>query len=278
MDRKPLTVVLLVLFLLAGAEKIFAQVSIAPPALFFDKQNRFSSLIVDNSSPRAQEVTVKTYFGYTASKNGKAKIVRDSVLAKGKSIAEWIKAFPKKFTLQPNQRQTIRFVVRPPADLEPGGYWTRVQVRSNPVSPPIEDVDNNKIGAQVDLVINQIISAYYLTPDAKTGVRVNSIDFNKIDSTQNGNVTIAMEQTKNTPFIGTLQFSIKNTDGKTIYKTGTTISVYTKLSRTFNIENNVLPAGNYTITGKITSNRPDLKDQKVLKIDPVSFRKQIAIE
>lgn len=264
--------------LLIAATQVKGQVSIAPTSLYFDNQSRFSNLTISNSGQQAQEISISTEFSYSTSKNGNLVIVRDSALAKKKSIADWIKIFPKNFTLQPQQRQTVRFVARPPNNLDPGGYWSRVQITSNPVSPPIESVEEGQVGAQINLVVNQVISAYYHTPEAKTDIEVTSIDFTQIDSLNIGKISISMKQTGNAPFVGSIGFSVQSPEGKTIYQSNTTNSVFTTITRSFTMDLSNVEAGNYTITGEIRSERRDVSQNNLLQIKPVPFQKQITIE
>lgn len=267
-----------IFFTLLFASSTFAQVSIAPTSLFFDNQSRFQSLTVSNGGQQAQEISISTEFGYPTTRDGNLEIVNDSSLAQTKSMADWIKVFPQNFTLQPQQRQTVRFVARPQNNLEEGGYWSRVQIQSNPVSPPIESVGENQVGAQINLVVNQVIAAHYRTQNANTGVKVTSVDFNQVDSTQTGQIAVHMEQTGNAPFIGSINVSVSNSDGETVYQTNTTNSVYTTITRSFNMDLSDVEPGQYTISGEITSQRRDISQDKLLQIQPVSFQKQITIE
>lgn len=253
-----------------------AQVSIAPTSLFFDNQSRFSSLTISNGGNEAQEISISMEFGYPTTKNGNLVIANDSALAQEKSMAEWIKVFPQSFTLQGQQRQVVRFVARPPQGLEPGGYWSRIRISSNPVSPPIESVQNNRVGAQINVIINQVIAAYYLTEGATTKLDITSVDF-----TQNGNagsIAISMEQTGNSPFVGSIDLKVTSEEGNTIYQTATTNSVYTTITRKFNIDLSNVEPGNYTISGVITSQRNDISQDKLLQIEPVTFQKEITIK
>jgi len=265
-------------FTLILSVQSFGQVSIAPTSLFFDNQQRFSSLTISNGGQQAQEISISTKFGYPTTLNGSTQITNDSTLAKQKSMAKWMKVFPQNFTLQPQQRQTVRFVSRPPSNLEEGGYWTRVQIQSNSVSPPIESVDEGEIGAQVNLVVNQTIAALYYTTNANTSITIDDITFTQVDSTQTGQIAVAMNQTGNAPFVGSIDITVTNSNGKPVYETTTTNSVYTTITRIFTMDLSNLAPGTYTLSGELTSQRPDISQDKLLQIQPVSFKKEITIE
>lgn len=255
-----------------------AQVSIAPTSLFFDNQTRFRSLTVSNSGDQAQEISISLGFSYPTSKDGNILISEDSVLAQKKSIASHIKVFPRNFTLQAEQRQLVQFVLRPPQKPDPGGYWARVTITSNPVSQPIEESDGeNQIGTQINIILNQVISAHYRTEYAQTGLAVHSVSFNRVQE-NTGSIALDMEQTGNAPFVGSVSLQIKNAAGETVYQTNATTSVYTTITRTFPVDITGWESGNYSISGTVTSQRRDIGTEKLLQIQPVSFNKQITIE
>lgn len=268
----------LLLVLLVGTGTAVAQVSIAPTALFFNSQSRFSSLTVSNAGQQAQEISISTEFGYPTSRNGNIVIVNDSVMARDKSITGWIRIFPQDFVLEPQQRQVVRFVVRPPGDLPAGGYWARVQISSNPVSPPVESVGEDEVGARINLVVNQIIGAHYHNQGAQTGVEVTAVDFTQQKESETGQIKVAMKQTGNAPFIGSISLTMAGTDGNTVYQTFTTNSVYTNITRTFTVNTAELEPGRYIISGTISPERRDISAEKLLQIEPVSFRKTVTVE
>lgn len=275
-DFKKATISFFLCFSLFFASQSIAQVSIAPTSLFFDNQQRFGSLTISNGGQQAQEIAISTEFGYPTTRDGNVVIANDSAIADRKSIADWMKIFPQNFTIQPNQRQTVRFVVRPPDDLETGGYWSRVKIQSSPVSPPIESVEEGEVGAQVSLVVNQIIAAHYRTQNAQTGVEVSSVNFTQEDNT--GKIALAMEQTGNAPFVGSIDIKVVDNNGETVYENSTTNSVYTTITRSFTMDLSDIEPGEYTISGEIKSERQDINQDKLLQISPVSFKKQITIE
>lgn len=274
-----ISIALFSLLLSFFATSAVAQVSIAPTSLFFDNQTRFSSLTVSNSGDQAQEISISLGFSFPTTEDGNILISEDSVLAEQKSIASNIKVFPRNFTLGAQQRQLVRFVLNPPQGVEPGGYWARVTISSNPVSQPIEQQDGqNEIGTQINIVLNQVISAHYRTKGAQTNLAVNAVDFTRNDNQEVGTIALNMEQTGNAPFVGSVSLQVKDASGETVYQTNATTSVYTTITRTFPVDISEWDSGNYTIAGTIQSQRRDIAAEKLLQIQPVSFKKQITIE
>jgi P pilus assembly chaperone PapD len=264
---------------LLGTLQVQAQVSISPTALFFDSQNPFSSLTVSNGGEQAQEISISLGFSFPTSQNGNVLISEDSLLAEKKSIASNINVFPKNFTLEPQQRQLVRFVLQPPQGIADGGYWARVTITSNPVSQAIEDTDNaGGVGTQINIVLNQVISAHYRTNNAQTAVEVNAINFNTPQGGGPATVALSMEQVGNAPFVGSLSMQINDASGETVYQTNATTSVYTTITRTFPVDTSDWEPGTYIVTGQLTSQRRDIAAERLLQIQPLSFNKQITIE
>lgn len=273
---KKIAVVLLGCCLVLSAHKAMGQVSISPTSLFFDSQNRFASLTVSNGGEQAQEISISTEFGYPGTLNGNLMIIRDSTMAETKSIAPWMKIFPQSFVLQSNQRQVVRFVIQPPQNLDPGGYWSRVRITSNPVSPPVETIGENQVGAQINLEVAQIISAHFRTRNAETGIEITGVEIEDDNGTRT--VSVSTRQTGNTPFLGTLQLEVSGPDGKTVYQTQTALSVYTTITRSFQMNTVNWPRGKYTVRGTISSERRDINRDDLLKIEPVNFNHTFTLE
>ncbi|MFN1836110.1 hypothetical protein AB2B38_012670 [Balneola sp. MJW-20] len=272
--------IVLIAFLLSllPLTTILAQVSIAPTALFFNEQTRFSAITVSNGGNQTQEISISADFGFPTSENGNFVISSDSAVAEEYSMADWINVFPASFTLGPQQRQVVRFVLRPPAQLEDKGYWARVKVSSNPETAAIETVGNDQVGAQINIILEQVIGAHYHTRNAATGVAVNNVDFDRGDDGNSGTINIDIERTGNAPFVGSLNFQIIDSDGNTVYQTNATTSVYTNIRRTYAFDISQWPAGTYKITGNIVSERRDIDPSYLLQIDPVSFEQEFEIE
>jgi hypothetical protein len=101
-------------------------------------------------------VEVSFAFGYPVSDSaGTINVeLRDSAAAGEPSIVPWLRAFPRRLVLQPGQRQVLRVLVQPPADLAEGEYWGRVLVRARGGQPPIEQTNGDvRVQLNVETVI-----------------------------------------------------------------------------------------------------------------------------
>ncbi len=94
-------------------------VLVAPHAVYLDHRTRSGSLTLYNPGAEPVEIAVSFFFGYPVTDSlGHFSIATpDSVQAGMPSAADWIEAFPRRLTLAPLQRQTVRLLARPPQGL-----------------------------------------------------------------------------------------------------------------------------------------------------------------
>ena len=111
-----------------------AQISVAPPVIFLSSSNKFGTLTVENGTDVGQEVSVVFRFGYPTSDSLGRMSMRydDSLEARRSSCAEWLRIFPKKFTLAPRQQQTVRIAATMPSGLSDRLFWTRCITTASP--------------------------------------------------------------------------------------------------------------------------------------------------
>src|SRR5947207_1733356 len=107
----------LALVLLSGATRLAAQgVVIAPHAVFIDARTRSGAVLLYNPNTDPVEVAVSFFFGYPATDSA-GRIVVDSIRhpdSTSVSAAAWIQAFPRRLTVPPLERPTVRLLPTPP--------------------------------------------------------------------------------------------------------------------------------------------------------------------
>ncbi|MGH7704181.1 MAG: hypothetical protein ACREMO_13890, partial [Gemmatimonadales bacterium] len=114
------------LLLIAAPRLLPAQgVLVAPHVIYLDHRTRSGSITLYNPGDGPVEISISTLFGYPVSDSTGGFQLRtvddpDSTLP---SAAKWIQAFPRRLTLGPRERQTVRLLGRPPASLLDGEYW-----------------------------------------------------------------------------------------------------------------------------------------------------------
>jgi hypothetical protein len=267
----------LAVFLL-GAVSVQAQVTISPTAVFLDKNSKVGSFYVSNPSNSAVEVRLGFEFAYPATdEDGRVFLnYEDSEAEEKFSLVPHLRAFPTTFVLQPDERQTIRLVGRIPQNSDPGMYWTRMRVSSNQLTPPIGEVAEGQVAAQVSFQIDQVTAVLVQHGDARTGLQVH-----------NSNASVAedrlvvltdVERTGNSPFIGSVTTRVVGPNGQEVDSRRSSTSVYFRNNQRVEFDASGWSPGQYTVETTFESRRNDISSQNLLQIEDVSERTTVTIE
>jgi len=255
-----------------------AQVTISPTAVFLDKNSKVGSFYVSNPSNSAVEVRLGFEFAYpTTDEDGRVFLnYEDEEAEENFSLVPHLRAFPTTFVLQPNERQTIRLVGRIPQNSDPGMYWTRMRVSSNQLTPPIGDVAEGQVSAQVSFQIDQVTAVLVQHGDAQTGLEIH----NTQASVENDRLIILsdVERTGNSPFIGSVETRILDSSGEEVDSRRSSTSVYFRNNQRVEFDSSNWPAGQYTAETTFESQRNDISSQNLLQIPEVSERTTFMIE
>ncbi len=261
---------ILIAIIFVGTD-VFAQVTIAPTNLFIDSRTKFGTYLVINGSNESQEINVDFLFGYTVSnEDGSRKVVyEDDEKAAEYSAANWVRAFPKSFTLAPGQRQVVRLRVVAPNDLADGTYWSRIRTTSSPVSTPVEVQSNEAITARVGIEIAQVTGLYYKKGDVTTGIDITDM------STKMGDdgvleVLADIKRTGNSPFLGSITANILDTDGNVVTTSFVSTTIFFDGKYKHEIDLSTVQTGNYQVELKFDSRRGDVSSNEIVQMQPVS--------
>jgi len=255
-----------------------AQVTISPTAVFLDKNSKVGSFYVSNPSNSAVEVRLGFEFAYpTTDEDGRVFLNYEDEEAQERfSLVPHLRAFPTTFVLQPNERQTIRLVGRIPQNSDPGMYWTRMRVSSNQLTPPIGEVAEGQVSAQVSFQIDQVTAVLVQHGDAQTGLEIH----NTQASIENDRLILLsdVERTGNSPFIGSVQTRIFDSNGQEVDSRRSSTSVYFRNNQRVEFDSSNWSAGQYTAETTFESQRNDISSQNLLQIPEVSERTTFTIE
>ena len=151
-------------------------VMVAPHAVFIDHRTRSGSLLLYNPGTEPVEVTISTIFGYPVT-DSLGAIKLDTLLADSSvSALGWIQAFPRRLTVGPRERQTLRLLARPPANLADGEYWLRLVIAAQAGRVPITGVsDTTAIKIGLTLEVRTIIGVNYRKGAVNTGVTLSQV-------------------------------------------------------------------------------------------------------
>src|SRR5437773_9088725 len=113
-------------------------VMVAPHAVFMTSRSNSGVVTLYNPNTEAAEVTIATFFGYpetdslgglrlhgmpTSDSAGRMVLPPAAADSGQPSAARWVQAFPRRLTVAPRERQTIRLLASPPPGLPDGEYW-----------------------------------------------------------------------------------------------------------------------------------------------------------
>lgn len=256
-----------------------AQVSLAPTAVFIDKTG-VGTLYLTNSSDIPQEVSISTEFGYPMmnAEGGLAMIYGDTVRAKENGVDAMLKIFPRTFILPPRQQQLVRFNVRPPKDLKPGVYFSRLKVATAAqVSDVGVETSNNGVVTRVNVRFEQVVAVFYKAGEVTTGVAVDNIVSN-VDSNR-VMFTLDYRTTGNSPYLGKVKSTIKKSSGEVVAEINQTIAYYYSGKRKIEIPlGTPLLPGRYDVEFTFETTRGDIPAEDLVKAKPSTVKTSLQVK
>ncbi len=274
MSTKYFIVWILVIFQFSISE---AQVTIAPPLVIVDREHPYGSFVVVNQSAQRQEISISFQYGYPVSdETGNVSMQYVDEPDSGMfSASDWVRAFPRRFILEPFREQTVRLNIRAPRQLDDGTYTARIITSSIRVNGT-NDNKTDGLSAQVNFRFNQVSALMYRHGKVTTGIEIKDIYTDRDNSSFN--VYASLLRTGNSPFLGSAHLRIYNERHQLVKETTQSLAVYYDLVRRFQIDNNVLKPGTYQ--GEITlttKDRTDIPLNYILKIDDVTRKFTLTI-
>src|SRR5258706_6352067 len=148
--------------------------------------------------------------------------VPDSTLP---SALAWIQAFPRRLTVAPLERQTVRLLARPPAGLADGEYWVRLVIAAKAGTVPITGVsDTTAIQVGLTLEVRTIIGLSYRKGPVTTRVALSNVRAQLLGDTL---VTRSrLVRSGNAAFVGTVRGTVVDSTGATRASFATPLGVY----------------------------------------------------
>lgn len=247
----PACLLLLAVVSTAGA------VTVTPSGVYIDHRSRTGTITLYNDGTAAEDIEIAFKFGYPQSDStGNISVpLADSAPAGEPSALGWLRAFPRRITLQPGQRQVIRILAQPPADLADGEYWARVLVISRGGTPPVEQVEG-RVGVRLTMetvIVNPVI---YRKGLVQTGVNVARGVMQR--TAEGGNLMLDLERHGNAAFLGRVRAELVAPNGEVIARGENSVAVYRTLRVAVPLPlQRPVPRG-ATIRYTIDNERPDL--------------------
>jgi hypothetical protein len=266
---------------LAAASLAAQGVMVAPHAVFIDHSRGSGSVLLYNPGTEPVEVSISTIFGYpTTDSSGNIKLnTIDNPDSTVPSALAWVQAFPRRLTVAPKERQTVRVLARPPVGLADGEYWLRLVIAAQAGTVPITGVsDTTAIQVGLKLEVRTIIGVNYRKGAVMTGVALSNLRAQVVGDSV---ITRArLERRGNAAFIGMIRETIVDSTGAvhaqrmgdsliTSYQSpiGVYFTMEPRLASAIPVPG--LPRGRYWLRYEVVAEREDLDPKVVLKAPAV---------
>jgi hypothetical protein len=251
--------------------------TVAPHALFIDHRTRSGVLYLQNSGDAPEEFAIHLQFGYPVSDSLGGVYVElfDEVPAGAPSAATWVRALPARAIVQPGERQAVRLLAMPPANLPDGEYWSRIIIESRTVqrAAPLPGEEDVMVG--LTLKMRTITSLTYRKGEVITGVHVEDVQASLGDGQVN--TDIRLQRRGNGAYLGKLIYTLTDTRGRAVEEWQQAIAVYHHLHRRLSFPVSDLGPGEYRLRVELSTDRDDIAPRDVLQVEPVERVVPIAV-
>lgn len=252
-----------------AAPAVVRAVLVAPHAVFIDHRNRGGQIVLVNNGTDPEEVSIELVFGYPATDslgNIGIRFIEDPG-PEYPSAAGWIRAFPPRLRMAPGQRQVVRLLATPPADLPDGEYWSRLIVTSQGGQVPLAAPESAAVRAGVTLVTRTVISVTYRKGTVRTGVVLE--DFRPSVEGDSLVAWVALRREGNAAYLGSVSLRLLDSGGSQVASWNTPVAVYYDLNRRFAFPLEALPPGRYAAVLRVSTDREDIPREHVLPAAPI---------
>jgi P pilus assembly chaperone PapD len=254
----------LVLLAAGSARAVAAQgVIVAPHAIYLDHRTRSASILLYNPGADPAEVSISLFFAYpvTDSVGHFTLYTPDSTQPSTTSATDWIEAFPRRMTIPPLQRQTIRLLARPPQGLADGEYWSRIMISAKGGTLPVTGADSSNIEIGLSLEVRTIIPLIYRKGQLQTGISISDLRTEvEGDSLL---VRARLERQGRAAYIGTARVTLADERGSTVSTFQQPVAVYYDAQPVFALP--LAPAGRYTLHLEVATQRSDIATEQLLR-------------
>jgi len=248
---------------------VLEAILVAPHAIFIDHRTRSGQMFLVNTGTVPEEVVIDLRFGYPDSDSAGGVFVRfvdepDSIMP---SATGWLRAFPRRTVVQPGERQAVRLLASPPANLPDGEYWSRLIVTSREIRPPLAGPDS-VVRAGVNVELRTILSVTYRKGAPRTSVTMT--EFRPSMARDSAVVWLSLVRDGNAAFLGSVNIEVLRA-GRVIGEFRSPIAVFYNVRRRFAIPlESPAAAGSYTVRMRVSTAREDLDRSNILPAPPIA--------
>jgi len=253
-------------------------VLVAPPGIFIDHRTRTGSFELYNPGAQPAEVSISTVFGHpvTDSLGNLTIMTAETPDSTQPSAAAWIEAYPRRLMLRPFERQRVRLLARPPANLADGEYWTRLVIAAKGGAIPVNGASEARaIQIGLTLEMRTVIAVFYRKGAVHTGVALSDVRA-RIDG-DSLVVRARLARQGNAAFVGTVRGALVDSAGRQVAAFATPLGVYYELEPRFTAPVRSLPPARYTLRLEVSSDREDVAREAVLRTHTVRETTEVTV-
>lgn len=239
---------LLLGILLCAADGIAtAQIEVAPTRVILTMREHSQEVNVTNTSDNQVEVNAELGF----------KLIRTDSLGEQtldaprtpeeqmRSGRDWVKIFPRRFTLAPRSSRLIRVLVTIPDSAGAGEYWARLIVAGTPVNSMLPVDLDSAAGIETDIRMRMELDLPIIIRKGslETGIRFNAVQAQ--NDSPNALLLLDLQRTGNSAYRGTLHAVLRDAGGDTVTSTSDQYTAEFNLRKAIRLPR--LADGSYTL-------------------------------
>lgn len=265
------------LMLILVLPSVALPVTVAPMAVYISDRSRTGTLTLFNNGTRPEEIEIDFAFGYARSDSlGDVRVeFMDPAPSEEPSVVPFLRAFPQRIRLAPGQRQIVRLLVNPPAELPDGEYWGRVLVSSIGGQAPVEQtLGDVRVNLQIKTVI--AVAVNYRHGLVETGLTEHSARASMQGDT--AQLFLDLEREGNAAYLGRVRAELLDSRGAVIASVTEDVAVYRRVLWRVDVPLPPELADHEpaAIRYVVETERPDEADEDILDAEPV--RGTVAID
>ncbi len=241
---------------------------VAPQSVVLNSRDRTGTVELYNPSSRATEVSIRAVYGHpTTTPDGDLTlVVMEQPDSTEPSAAGFVSAFPRRLVLQPNQRQTVRLLARPPVGLPEGEYWARLVIAAKDAEAPVAPTDSTGVSVGLTLEVRTIIAVNFRNGVQRTGVQLGEVSAAALgDSVV---IRAPMQRTGTAAWIGMTFVKLLSASGAVVASQSLQTAVYQSISPRFSFDRRGLAPGTYRVSVDMSTDRPDVTQSTLLRAPP----------
>jgi hypothetical protein len=243
---------------------LYSQVSMVPMAAYIDPDTHTGSMQVVNPTNEIKEVDISFRFGYTAfdSLGNAFTNFNDSALEKKYSLAPYIKVFPEKLVIPPNEKQTIRFFVRnlpDNKDVKDQILWTKIVAGSVTASPQVDSSKGNNVQVNFAYRIEMVGLVAFIK-----GANNSRLEYKLLGTSADSlyiNLLLENDKIGEIPYWGSLRTEIYDSSDKLVGRSTEYLAIYFSGRQRIKFYREGLPPGKYKAKFSYTNEREEVPEQ-----------------